>query len=112
MPAEMPKGGMPYQYFTCRPNFKEDRWVERPRPRPARRQVVHHIIVFIVPPGERFIARAVHGRRAVRHGAGRHAAVMLPEGMAKKVPAGSKLVFQMHYTPNGKARRRTAPRSA
>ena len=28
---------------------------------------------------------------------------MLPDGMAKLIPAGSKLVFQMHYTPNGTA---------
>jgi hypothetical protein len=28
---------------------------------------------------------------------------MLPIGQAKKVPKGSTLVFQMHYTPNGKA---------
>jgi len=27
----------------------------------------------------------------------------LPAGMARYVPAGSKLVFQMHYTPNGTA---------
>jgi hypothetical protein len=26
---------------------------------------------------------------------------VLPEGMAKLIPAGSQLVFQMHYTPNG-----------
>src|SRR5438876_1052681 len=29
--------------------------------------------------------------------------LILPPGVAKKVPAGSKLVFQMHYTPNGTA---------
>src|SRR5262249_5888501 len=28
--------------------------------------------------------------------------LLLPEGTAKKVPAGAKLVMQMHYTPNGK----------
>ena len=27
--------------------------------------------------------------------------LLLADGMAKRVPAGSKLVFQMHYTPNG-----------
>ncbi len=27
--------------------------------------------------------------------------MVAPEGMAKKIPAGSKLVFQMHYTPCG-----------
>ena len=26
---------------------------------------------------------------------------MLPDGMAKLIPAGSQLVFQLHYTPNG-----------
>jgi Copper type II ascorbate-dependent monooxygenase, C-terminal domain len=31
--------------------------------------------------------------------------MMMPEGMAKKIPAGSRLLFQMHYTPNGKAYR-------
>ncbi len=29
--------------------------------------------------------------------------LMLPDGYAKFVPKGSKLVFQLHYTPNGKA---------
>ncbi|MEX2111823.1 MAG: redoxin domain-containing protein [Pirellulales bacterium] len=27
--------------------------------------------------------------------------VMFPKGMAKLIPAGSQLVFQLHYTPNG-----------
>ena len=30
--------------------------------------------------------------------------MMLKDGMAKKLPAGSKIVFQSHYTPNGKAK--------
>ena len=29
--------------------------------------------------------------------------MILPPGLAKKVPAGSKFIFQIHYTPNGKA---------
>ena len=29
--------------------------------------------------------------------------LILPPGFAKKIPAGARLVFQMHYTPNGKA---------
>ena len=29
--------------------------------------------------------------------------MVLPAGYAKKIPAGSKLVFQMHYTPNGES---------
>ena len=30
---------------------------------------------------------------------------ILPPGLAKKIPAGSKLVFEMHYTPNGTAQK-------
>ena len=29
--------------------------------------------------------------------------LILPEGMGKKIPAGSDLMFEMHYTPNGTA---------
>ena len=29
---------------------------------------------------------------------------VLPEGTAKKIPAGSDLIFQVHYTPNGRVR--------
>ena len=31
--------------------------------------------------------------------------MVLPEGTALRVPAGSKFLFQMHYTPNGSPRR-------
>ena len=46
-------------------------------------------------------------RRALRvahgHGARRPSADAAARAMAKLIPAGSKLVFQMHYTPNGTA---------
>ena len=29
-------------------------------------------------------------------------ATQFPPGYARKIPAGSKFVFQMHYTPNGR----------
>ena len=49
------------------------------------------------------------------HGLGGYApgnpADVHPPGTATFVPAGSKLMFQMHYTPNGTARR-IAARSA
>src|SRR5262249_28100582 len=54
VPAEMPKLGIPYQYFTVPTNFEEDRWVVRAETRPGAPEVVHHIVVFIAPPGERF----------------------------------------------------------
>ena len=64
--------------------------------------VVHHVLCFVQPPGRNrgsfdenglgFLAAYVPGYRPA----------LFPDGMAKHVPAGSKLVFQMHYTPIGK----------
>ena len=40
-----------YQYFDIPTNFKEDRYVQMAEARPGNRKVVHHIIAFVVPPG-------------------------------------------------------------
>jgi hypothetical protein len=63
--------------------------------------VVHHILVFIMPKGEGF---RPDGPGTVLCGmAPGEMPLVLPPGQAKKVPAGARLLFQMHYTPNGKA---------
>jgi mono/diheme cytochrome c family protein len=41
-----------YQYFDAPTNFKEDMYVQRAEARPSNRIVVHHIIAFVVPPGQ------------------------------------------------------------
>jgi hypothetical protein len=64
--------------------------------------VVHHIIVFILPPGQAF-NRANPNMPTLSGTAPGDMPLMLPPGMGKLVPKGAKLVFQMHYTPNGKA---------
>ncbi|QDU50383.1 redoxin domain-containing protein [Gimesia panareensis] len=97
-PFVVPKEGVvEYQYFVVDPGFKEDKWVTGAQVLPGNRSVVHHAIVFIRPPdgadfrGIGWLTAYVPGQRIN----------MLPPGRARKVPAGSKLVFQMHYTPNG-----------
>jgi hypothetical protein len=100
VPAE---GTVDYQYFTIDPGFTEDKWVQGAQCRPGNPAVVHHIIAGIRPP---------HGRAKRRTGIGPSewltatapgaAPLLLDDGMAKLIPAGSKLVFQMHYTPNGR----------
>lgn len=96
VPAE---GVVEYQYFTVDPGWKEDRWISASEARPGNRSVVHHIIVFVQPPG------SDGSRFSTRTSIGGYAPGTLPliagEGRAALVPAGSKLVFQMHYTPNG-----------
>ncbi len=96
------EGTVEYQYFEVDPGFTEDKWVQVAECRPGNVSVVHHIICFIRPPqglnrenrdarGFGFLAGFAPGTRPF----------VYPDGMAKKIPAGSKLVFQMHYTPNG-----------
>ena len=97
-PFRIPASGtVEYQYFVVDPKFKEDRWVTAAQVLPGNRTVVHHAIVFIRPPdgsefrGVGWLGGFVPGQRSV----------LLQPGLARRVPAGSKLVFQMHYTPTG-----------
>lgn len=102
VPAEMPPGGMGYKYFRVETNFDEDKWVERAEARPGATEVVHHILVFIVPPGKIF--RPDNMSTPVLCGmAPGEQPLILQEGVAKHIPKGSRLIFQVHYTPNGKA---------
>lgn len=90
-------GTVEYQYFVVDPHFEEDRWVSASQVIPGNRPTVHHCILFVRPPdgsdvrGVGYLTGYVPGQRSFG----------LPPGYARKVPAGSKFVFQMHYTPNG-----------
>ncbi len=101
VPAEAPERGVPYQFFTVNPGFTEDKWVERAECRPGAPEVVHHILIFIVPKGE-FLNPEGPGSVLSGTAPGDMPMILKP-GFAKKVPAGARLVFQLHYTPNGKA---------
>jgi thiol-disulfide isomerase/thioredoxin len=103
VPARTPRGGIPYKFFSVDPGFTEDRWVEKAEARPGSPSVVHHIVVFIHPKGEIFNPDAPGS--VLCGTAPGDMPLQLPPGFAKKVPAGARLVFQMHYTPNGKAYR-------
>ena len=95
VPAE---GVVEYKYFTVDPGWKEDRWIKAAEARPDNRPVVHHIIVFAVAPKD---AGSSIRRKSVAGFAPGSPARIYPDGVANFVPAGSKLVFQLHYTPNG-----------
>ncbi|MCA9213134.1 MAG: redoxin domain-containing protein [Planctomycetales bacterium] len=95
VPAE---GIIEYQYFTVDPGFKEDQWIAAAEVVPGNRGVVHHSIVSVVTPDEwgekamSWLAAYVPGQDVTR----------LKSHQAYFVPAGSKLVFQLHYTPTGR----------
>ncbi|MBL8177527.1 MAG: thiol-disulfide isomerase [Bryobacterales bacterium] len=93
-------GEVPYKYFTVETNFKEDTWIEAAECRPDKRGVVHHIIVFLQDPKENL---AGSGGNLLVGWAPGDPPLQLTAGTARLVRAGSKLRFQMHYTPNGTA---------
>ncbi len=98
-------GTMPYQNVVADPHFTEDKWVRGFEIQPTAREVVHHVLVFAQNPNagiaekldqvSGFFAAYVPGNNSI----------VYPDGFAKPLPAGSKLLFQIHYTPNGTATR-------
>jgi hypothetical protein len=125
VPVEVPaKGEIEYQYLVVPTGFTEDKWVQAVEIRPSNRTVVHHAVIFIRPPGDRWLAEAKPGVPyvPVATNAGQrfnntqggfndvlsiYTPGMVPSqwesGEAKQITAGSDIVFQMHYTANGKA---------
>ena len=91
------EGTVDYKYFAVDPGFTQDRWIKAMEARPGNRAVVHHVVVFSQKKGNRDELK----RQLLAGYAPGAAPVIYPAGMAKFVPAGSELLFQMHYTPNG-----------
>jgi len=90
-------GVVDYQYLSVPTNFKEDRWITSAEIRSSAHAVVHHVIVFVQEPGA---TSRLQGKLLVGFAPGEDPAVFRP-GFGRKIPAGSNLLFQIHYTPNG-----------
>jgi hypothetical protein len=111
-----------YQYIVVPTGLTEDKWVNMVEARPSDRSVVHHAVVFIRDPKSKWLREAQPYVPYVpdRQGAARRIDVggggneilhtytpgNLPDvwkpHQAKLIPAGSDLVFQMHYTSTKK----------
>ncbi len=98
-PYRVPASGtVDYQYFVADPHFTEETWISAAQCVPGAPSVVHHAIVFVRPEnlsefrGMSFVTAYVPGQRATS----------FPPGHARRIPARSKFVFQMHYTPDGR----------
>ena len=97
-PQEIPaQGVLDYRYVFVKTDFEEDVWIQAMEPRPTAIEQVHHIIVYLQGPDDErrgpFFAGWAPGMGATTY----------PEGNAKRLPAGSWLMFELHYTPNGRA---------
>jgi hypothetical protein len=126
MPAPFPlpaSGDVEYQYIVIPTRLKEDKWVAMAELRPGSPAVVHHAVVYIREPGSTWLQGAKPGvpyvppgrtpRERLLNGSTTSDILLVyapgnipekwPQGSAKLIKAGSDLVFQMHYTPNGHA---------
>ncbi len=92
-------GVMPYQHMTIETNLTEDKWVQQIEILPGEPSVVHHVLVYAIAPGDR-IKKPIDYWAVYVPGNGAHT---YPPGYARRLKKGSRLHFQMHYTPNGTA---------
>ena len=112
---DMPAAGrVEYQYIVIPTGFTEDKWVQMAEVRPSDRTITHHAQIFIREPGSKWLANQKPGvPLALANSSGMGSEIltiyvpgMVPDvwkpGQAKLIPAGSDLVFQMHYTATGK----------
>jgi hypothetical protein len=121
----LPAGGdIDYTYEIVPTHFAEDRWIQGVELLPSARANVHHAVVYVRPPESKWLRHAPVGvpftAESLSDAEDRRGAhwtdsdVLLvyapgsspdnwPAAMAKFVPAGSDLIFQMHYTSNGRA---------
>jgi mono/diheme cytochrome c family protein len=125
-------GTIPYKHILVKANFPEDMWVTAAEMRPGNPKVVHHGKVWVRPPGSKWMEDSIPGEAydtgtaARKEGApnesrggrkmgeaqetdilakfnpGLGAQEFNIEGAAKFIPKGSDLVFELHYTADGK----------
>jgi hypothetical protein len=145
-PFNVPADGViEYTYIVIPSGFTKDTWVTAAEILPGNRQVMHHVIAFVRPPGSQWLKEAkpgepfvpvIHKRDANGAGIGidprsadsrgrwrngepqqqgalgneflvayvpgiQPQTFNLAGNSAKLIPAGSDIVLQMHYTPNG-----------
>jgi peroxiredoxin/mono/diheme cytochrome c family protein len=100
------QGAIEYQYFAVDPGFREDRWVQAAEILPGNKAVVHHCNVFLQPPGigdPALLPDSVGSNESYCFTmmAPGTQPMVLPPGMAKRIPAGWRVVFVIHYTAIG-----------
>ena len=99
-------GTVEYQRFVVDPKWDEDKWIKAMECIPGNPAVVHHVIVYLVPPG---VTPSGQAGRLRTNWLGAFAPGLRPqpldEGLGRYVQKGTKLLFEVHYTPNGTAQK-------
>lgn len=99
-PIAVPATGFfEYQVVTLPYITQEDVWIQGLRVSPSNPRVMHHALVIAVTPapadhedGTYMLALSAVGTQPSR----------FPDGIAAKLPKGSRIAFNIHYEPTGK----------
>jgi peroxiredoxin len=99
-PFSVPATGVvDYKHFRVDPKLDEDVWINAVEARPGNPEVVHHIVVYVLIPGQK---RNRDGLGTILIGYAPGTSPMVyPKDAGMLIPKGSQLIFEMHYTPNG-----------
>ncbi|NIL95996.1 MAG: redoxin domain-containing protein [Planctomycetales bacterium] len=114
-PFTVPKHGvLDYQFFRVPLNLDRDRWFRGVEVKPGDVEVVHHVGLHVVPASDKKFTGFLG--MAELYGFNTEGAILIndyvpgdtynakvyPPDQAVKIPAGSDLVFELHYTPNNR----------
>lgn len=117
-------GTVEYTYYIVPEVFPEDRWIRLAELRPSNREVTHHLIAYVRPPGSSYFRDYPVGEffvpepggRARPEGESAHEwrrmiagyapgsnpwEASYPEDQAVFLEGGSQLVFEVHYNTKG-----------
>ncbi len=100
VPAE---GTIPYQYIRVPTNLTEDKWLQAIEIKPGNRAVVHHVIASAQPSGQGASDERARGRVNLGGITPNKPGVVTDPGVARRLPANSEIILQMHYTTTGEA---------
>jgi hypothetical protein len=109
------QGEVEYQTIILPVGIQGARWVQAAEIRPSARDVVHHIVAYVREPGDAWLQDKPRGLYFPTEHETKadilavytpgQSPFQAPAGMAKLLPAGAEIVVEVHYTPNGIARR-------
>ena len=106
-PFSVPATGViPYQYFEVENPIQEDAWLRAAVVKPGNAKVLHHALIFVKYPEhlKSIEPRQNGGTAGYFTGFVPGAeAVPFPEGTGKYLPKVTRIIFQIHYSPTGKA---------
>ena len=94
-------GTIPYQYIRVPTNLTEDKWIQAIEFRPSNPAVVHHIIANAQPAGGAPNDERTPGRVGLGGITPNMPGETYDPGVARRLPANSEIILQMHYTTNG-----------